>query len=137
MKKFLLIVIAAVVVAITTQAQVTLKEVNTAVTVTNTTPASTIFTMPQHFPTTQDYKVVISKTSGTQTNVAVKLEGSKFGDTWTAIGSTVNWKLSSADTTIVISNTSENRYRKYKVTFTGTGTGVSSVTYQGLKLYIE
>lgn len=107
--------------------------------VTNTTAAYYLFKAGQHYPTTQDYIVQLDSVSGNHTNVAVALYGQKsevLGD-WTAIGAAVNWKGTTADTTIAISNTTANRYRNYKITFTGTGSGVTKIDTQELKLYLE
>ena len=139
MKKFILMLTAVVAIAVnTTIAQTTFKEVTNDLLVVNATPVSTTFDMPQHFPTTQDVKINISDGgTSSQTAVSVQLRGSKFGDTWVNIGSPVVWKLSTNDTIIVISNATENRYRKYNILYTGTGTGTSTVTNQIVKLYLE
>src|SRR5512147_1208086 len=103
---------------------------------TNTTVRNFIYLAPQDFAATQDYLIELDSVSGNHTNVAVALYGAKFSTTaYSQIGSTVNWKGTTADTTIVISNASANRYRYYKVTVTGTGTGVTKVDAQELKLY--
>lgn len=105
---------------------------------TNTTEVWFKFSAPKDFPTTQDFRVELDSLSGNHTNVAVALYGRKFsGDGWTAIGSTVNWKGTTADTTIIISNATANRFREYKVGFTGTGTGVTKIDKQEFKLYLE
>ena len=76
--------------------------------------------------------------SGNHTNVAVALYGAKFATSaYSAIGSAVNWKGTTGDTTIVISNATANRYRYYKIVVTGTGTGVTKIDSQELKLYAE
>ena len=106
---------------------------------TNTTVRNFIFTAPQHTPTTQDYVIKLDSVSGNHTNVAVALYGGKSaikGD-YTAIGSAVNWKGKNRDTVIIISNTTANRYRYYKIVVTGTGTGVTNVADQELKVYRE
>lgn len=103
---------------------------------TNTTVRNFIFLAPQEFAATQDYLIQLDSVSGNHTNVAVALYGAKFATTaYSQIGSTINWKGVSADTTIVISNASANRYRYYKAVVTGTGTGVTKVDSQELKLY--
>lgn len=107
--------------------------------ITNTTAVYYQFKAGQHYPTTQDYVVNLDSISGNHTNVAVALYGQKSdlkGD-WTAIGAAINWKGTTADTTIIISNSTANRYRNYKITFTGTGTGVTKIDTQELKLYLE
>lgn len=107
------------------------------VTVTNAVTSTVYFTPVQHQPATQDFRVKLTKGTGAQSKVVVTLAGSKFGDTWSTIGSAVNWKLTTADTIITISNATANRYRLYKVTYTGTGTGTSIVNPQYFKLYLE
>jgi hypothetical protein len=91
----------------------------------------------QKVPTTQDFIVKLDSLSGNHTNVAVQLMGQKSPDKgdWTNIGSAVNWKGTTADTTIVISNATATRYRNYKVVYTGTGTGKTTIDIQELKLW--
>jgi len=113
--------------------------VSTDYTLTNTTVRNFIFTAPQLKPCTQDFVIKLDSLSGNHTNVAVALYGQKStikGD-WTIIGSAINWKGTTADTVIVISNATANRYSLYKATLTGTGTGTSKVDTQALKLYQE
>jgi len=113
--------------------------VTTDYVLTNTTARNFIFTAPQPKPTTQDYVIDLDSLAGNHTNVAVALYGQKStlkGD-WTQIGSTVNWKGTTADTVIIISNATANRYSLYKVTATGTGTGTTTIANQWLKLYQE
>ena len=50
---------------------------------------------------------------------------------------TATWKGTTADTVIILSNTTANRYRYFKITLTGTGTGVTKVSDQELKLWRE
>jgi hypothetical protein len=103
---------------------------------TNTTVRNFIYLAPQNFAATQDYLIQLDSVSGNHTNVAVALYGAKFSSSaYSQIGSTVNWEGVSADTTIVISNATANRYRYYKVVLTGTGTGVTKVDSQELKLF--
>ena len=149
MKKVIFLVIAIIsMVAIANAQSVTVPPMGVGITyqlystdtnVTNTTVRTFVFNAPQNFPTTQDYIVKLDSVSGNHTNVAVALYGQKSalkGD-WTQIGSTINWKGTTADTVIVISNASANRYRNYKIVYTGTGTGVTKVNEQELKLYLE
>ena len=57
---------------------------------------------------------------------------------YSQIGSTVNWKLTTKDTVIVISNDTLNRYREYKVTYTLTGdSSVVGLKNQEFKQWIE
>jgi len=145
MKKFILLLVLAVV-AIAANSQTynlaigegTWKQVGTDYTVTNTTAVNLIWFAPNDWTTTQDYLIQLDSVSGDHTNVAVALYGAKFATgAYSAIGSAVNWKGTTADTTIIISNATANRYRYYKVVVTGTGTGVSKVDSQELKLYQE
>lgn len=107
-------------------------------TLTNATVRTFILDGSKQCPTTQDFYIKLDSLAGNHTNVAVALYGAKFADTaYSQIGSTVNWKGTTADTVIVISNATANRYNFYKWTLTGTGTGTTSVTKQQLKLYLE
>jgi hypothetical protein len=108
--------------------------------ITSTTAGYVLFQAPMNNGSKQDYVIKLDSVSGNHTNVAVAVYGQKStikGD-WTQIGSTVNWKGTTADTTIVISNATANRYRDYKVTYTLTGTGsVAGIKNQEFKLYLE
>lgn len=146
MKKFILIAILGLV-SLFSQAQIatvnlldgqTFASVTTDYNVTNTTAAYLLVNGAKHQAATQDILVQLDSLSGNHTNVAVSLWGRKF-DTgaWVAIGSAVNWKGTTADTTIIISNATANRYRSYKINYVGTGTGVTKVDLQQFKLYTE
>lgn len=119
---------------------VTYQEVLTPYTLTNTVGRTFKWTMNQHYPTTQDFVVHMDSLSGNHTNVLVTLWGQKSAlkNDSTSLG-TLNWKgtLASggADTTGIISVTTENRYRTIYSTFKGTGTGTTRITVQALKLY--
>ena len=106
-------------------------------TLTNTTARIFTVVAPQHYMCASDFIVQLDSASGNHTNVAVALYGRKSAQTstWTQIGSTVNWKGKTADTTIIMSSTTEVGYREYKWTFTGTGTGTTTIDNQELKLY--
>jgi hypothetical protein len=145
MKKFITILVL-VIAAMTASAQTyniaisgkTYALQATDYTVTNTTAVNLIWFAANDFPATQDYLIQLDSVSGNHTNVAVALYGAKFvTGAYSAIGSAVNWKGTTPDTTIIISNATANRYRYYKVVVTGTGTGVSKVDSQELKLYQE
>lgn len=88
----------------------------------------------QHYPTTQDLLVKLDSISTPKATVA--LTGSKFGTTYAAIDSTVTWSGTTADTTIIISNATLNRYRYYKVTVTRTA-GKARINDVQLKQYFE
>lgn len=107
--------------------------------ITNTTVGYVLFKAPMNNGSKQDFVIKLDSVSGNHTNVAVKIYGQKSalkGD-WTQIGSTVNWKGTTADTVIVVSNASYNYYQNFKYEFTGTGTGVTKLTNNYLKLWLE
>jgi len=114
--------------------------VATDYTATVAAPAVWLITAPQNIPTTQDFICKLDTIVGTNpTNVAVALYGRKSTlSAYVQIGSTVNWKLTTKDTVIVISNATANRYREYKATYTLTGeTSVVGIKNQEFKLYTE
>lgn len=118
----------------------TAQTVVTDYTLTATTVRNFIWTAPQPKPTTQDFVINLDSLTGNHTNVAVALYGQKsqYKGDWTQIGSTVNWKGTTADTTILISNATANRYSLYKTVVTGTGAAsTTKIDVMGLKLYLE
>jgi len=150
MKKFILLLIAVigfaysqaqtVIIPSTITPSVTYQEVTTDYTLTNAIGRTFKWAVPQHYPCTQDVVVHMDSISGNLTNVLVTVWGQKSAlkNDSTSIG-TLNWKgtLASggADTTGIISNTTENRYRTIFVTYKGTGTGTVKIDTQALKLY--
>ena len=107
--------------------------------VTNTTVGYWLVKAPMDKGSKQDVAIKLDSVSGNHTNVAVAFYGQKSelkGD-WTQIGSTINWKGVSKDTVIVLSNATFNYYQNFKVQYTGTGTGVTKLTQQNLKLWTE
>ena len=147
MKKFIILALFIIVAMVTKAQTVTLSPmplantfqgVTTDYTLTNTTARTFIMEAAKQQPATQDFYVQLDSLAGNHTNVAVAFYGAKFSDTaYTQIGSTVNWKGTTADTTIVISNATANRYNYYKWVITGTGTGTTTIDTQKLKLYLE
>jgi hypothetical protein len=107
--------------------------------ITNTTAKYWLVNAGQDFASMQDFAVQLDSVSGNHTNVAVALYGQKseLKADWTQIGSTVNWKGTTADTIILFTNATANRYRNFKVTYTGTGTGVTKITKQEFKLWLQ
>lgn len=89
---------------------------------------------PQHYPTTQDLEIKLDSIA--TPGASLQLTGSKFGTTYANIGSPVVWAGTSADTTIVISNATANRYRYYKLTVSRTA-GSALITSYKFKLYYE
>lgn len=80
--------------------------------------------------------VHLDSTSGNHTNVAIAVYG-RINDlqAWTAIGSAINWAGTTADTTIVFASTTEAAYRQFKVLYTGTGTGTTTIDRQVFKIW--
>jgi hypothetical protein len=145
MKKliFILSLIAVVMACNPSQAQIatlympkgdTYLEYVTDVTLTNTTAKYFQIVAPQNWYTAQSYVVHLDSLSGNHTNVACVLAGrvSDQTSTWTTIG-TINWAGTTADTTIIYLNATENQYREFKLTFTGTGTGTTTIANMEFK----
>lgn len=114
--------------------------VNTDHVLTNTTAKWFQYNFEPPYYTAQKVSVNIDSTSGNLTNLAVALYGRTSDlETWTAIGSAVNWKGTvpgtGADTTILITNATEVGYRQFKLLFTGTGTGTATIDKQAFKIY--
>jgi len=86
-----------------------------------------------------DYQVNIDSVSGTP-NYKVQLYGRLFeSDSWSAIGSAVEWLGTGADTTIIISEHSTAVfYRQLQARITGqAGTGAATVDQQDFKVWDE
>jgi len=119
---------------------VTYQEVTTDYTLTNAVGRTFKWTLNQHYPTTQDFVVHMDSLTGNLTNVLVTVWGQKSAlkNDSTSLG-TLNWKGTLAsgapDTTGIISNTTETRYRTIFTTYKGTGTGTVKIDTQALKLY--
>lgn len=153
MKKFILILLALVV-CLAASAQIASTDITVPNTfgkiisptasasiykITNTTVGYLLFKAPMNNGSKQDFTIKLDSISGDHTNVAVAIYGQKSalkGD-WTQIGTTVNWKGTTADTTFVVSNATYNYYQNFKYQFTGTGTGVTKLTSNYLKLWLE
>lgn len=107
--------------------------------ITNATAGYTLTKASMNNGSKQDFVIKLDSVSGNHTNVAVAVYGQKSalkGD-WTQIGSTVNWKGTTKDTVIVISNATFVYYQNFKKVYTGTGTGVTKITYDYTKLWLE
>lgn len=89
---------------------------------------------PQHYPATQDLEIKLDSISTPA--ASLQLTGSKFGTAYVNVGSAIVWNGTSADTTIVISNATANRYRYYKLTVTRTA-GKALITGYKFKLFYE
>lgn len=146
MKKIIFLVVLLIGMIGATQAQMlttygkdgqTFFKVTTDYTLTNTTPKYWQVGTQVDWPCAQTVTVHLDSLAGDHTNVALAVYGraSALTSTWTAIGSPINWKGKTADTTIIFANTTENRYREYKILFTGTGTGTTTIADMELKLH--
>lgn len=114
----------------------TIDKVTTDYTITNTTVVWFLWNAERNMRATQDYEVNLDSLAGDHTNIAIALYGRKFSDdSWTQIGSTINSTTGTATETI--NNTVANRYRQYKVSFTGTGTGTTTIDWQKFKIWNE
>ena len=92
----------------------------------------------QHYPTTQDLIIHLDSVSGGAHTTTVKLFGTKFTtEGWTQIGSTVTWKATTADTTIVVSNATAARWRAYKVEVVNASGDVTTIDYLKFKFWRE
>ena len=84
----------------------------------------------------QTFVINLDSTSGNHTNVAVAVYGRVCDEQdWTAIGSTINWKGTTKDTTILFTNATEVAYRQFKILYTGTGTGTTTIDRQFVKIW--
>jgi hypothetical protein len=103
--------------------------------ITNTTARIFTINATQDYATTQVFAIKMDTVVRGQTNVAVQLFGRETSLTaYSQIGSTVNWKLTTLDTTITIINATASQDQQFKVVLTGTGTGISRVLDMELKL---
>ena len=91
----------------------------------------------QHQPATQDLEIHLDSISGGTHATTVKLYGTKFGTTYTQIGSTITWTASTADTTILFSNATATRYRDYKIEVVNASGDVTKIDYWKFKLWRE
>lgn len=110
----------------------------TDITITDATPVTIIINADQAIaePTTQHALIDVDSVSGNHTAVAVLLYGQNFdSQAWTAISSTIVDQGVNQNTDLTITNTTETRWRRFKMVFTGTGTGVSKIDTWEFKVY--
>lgn len=104
-------------------------------TVSGTSAITWVYTPNSQVPLTQDLTITLDSIDAP--NATVQLKGKKFaGGSYVSIGSAVTWKGTTADTTIVISNASANRYRYIALTVTAT-TGKAQITDMEFKVWKE
>lgn len=110
--------------------------VTTNHTLTNTTARYWQINAQPEWYTAQTVVINLDSLAGNHTNVAVQFRG-RVSDQlgWSNIGSAINWAGTTADTTITITNTTENLYRQFSVLFTGTGTGTTTIDRMEFKFY--
>lgn len=137
MKKIILLTACLLAFAFASQAQMvttylspgkTKAEITTDYTLTNAVARYWQVNTQQDYYTAQCLIVNLDSASGNHTNVAIQLQGRYTDmDAWANVGSAINWKGTTSDTTIVYLNATENGYRQFKINFTGTGTGTTTV----------
>lgn len=145
MKK-LLIIFALLVTVTLTRAQTATYAIPKSATIGIVSAASTLtnavvkwfqFNAEKDNVTTQDYQCLLTKLTGSH-DVSVQLYGRKFtGDSWVAIGAAVTSGTITTTAKVTVSNPVPNRYRQFKVEFTGTGTATTSITNQYLKFWLQ
>jgi len=112
-------------------------EYTTDVTLTNAVAQYLYIISKQHTYTSQCVVIQLDSLAGNHTNVAIQLQGRyTTADAWANVGSAINWKGTTSDTTIVYLNATENGYRMWKVLFTGTGTGTTTIDNIFFKQYL-
>jgi len=110
--------------------------VNTDITLTNTTPLYWQVNSLQNWYTAQTVIISLVELAGSHTNVEVLLQGRVSEQvSWTDIGTAIDWKLTTSDTVITYTNTTENSYKQFRVLYTGTGTGTTTISRQEFKQY--
>jgi hypothetical protein len=98
------------------------------VTITNDTPVEFHIKTLAEWPTTQHAYIKVDSVSGNHTAIALLLYGRNFDDAaWTSISSTIVDQGVDSDVANTLTNTTETRWRQFKILLTGTGTGVSRV----------
>jgi hypothetical protein len=100
----------------------------TDVTLTATTPVWYLFKTATDWPTTQHFIVDFDSVSGDHTAVTATLFGRNFDDAaWTSITTTIVDGGVNSAIDITGTNTTETRWRQFKLNLVGTGVGVSTI----------
>ena len=115
----------------------TFKQVTTDYTLTSTTASYWQVNTQLDSQLAQAWVVHMDSATGNHTNVALQLYGRVCSlDAWATIGSAINWLGGiDGDTTISYINDTENEYRQFKLLYTGTGTGTTTISEQAFKVY--
>jgi hypothetical protein len=146
MKK-LIIILAVLVMSLSAMAQAgtftiakgnTISTVTTDYTLSNTTESYFVFKINSDNPITIDYQVLLTKGTLNHTATTVVLYGRKFsGDAWVQVGSTSLSGAIVTTATVSIPVLSPVRYREFKASLTGTGTGTTTISEQRFKFWNE
>lgn len=106
-------------------------------TITNTTVRNFEFTAIPKVPVTINYVVDLTKGTGSHTDCSVVLYGKCFnGDSWETIDSGTTGTITTTYH-LELSTSVPKRYRYFKVAFTGTGVGTTTISSQEFKLWFE
>ena len=109
--------------------EITYAKITTDYTLTNTTARFWQVETAADYYNAQNFIVNLDSAGGNHTNVALVVYGRISDlDTWTVIGDTINWVGTTSDTTIKFTNATEVAYKQFKLLFTGTGTGVTTIS---------
>lgn len=105
-------------------------------TLTNTTARYwQIETQPEYYSAFQ-VGMTLDSASGNHTDVQINCYTRLNAvDTWSSTGDVINWKGTSSDTNIIITNGTERAGRQWKILFTGTGTGTTTIDSLTFKRY--
>lgn len=115
----------------------TVLNVTTDYTLTDATLQYFIFKAEKNNPVAIDYQVLLTKGTGSQTECAVVLYGRKFSsDSWTTIDSDLAGTITTT-ATVTLSFPGTLQYREFKVAFTGTGTGTTTISNQQFKVWLK
>jgi len=116
----------------------TMVTVGTDYTVTNTDVSYFIFKCEKNYPISVDYQVLLTKGTGSHTDMSVQLYGRKFsGDAWSAIGVPVTSGTITTTYLLTVSYPGNLQYREFKAEFTGTGTGTTTISSQTFKCWYK
>lgn len=116
----------------------TMVNVATDYTVTNTTEKWFLFKAEKDQPISVDYQVLLTKGTGSHTDMSVQLYGRKFsGDAWSAIGPAVTSGTITTTYLLTVSHPGNVQYREFKLGFTGTGTGTTTISNQQFKVWYK
>lgn len=111
--------------------------VATDYTLTNAVLQYFVFKAENNYPLAVDYQVLLTKGTGSQTEMAVVLYGRKFSsDDWTTIDSDLAGVITTT-ATVTLNFPGTLQYREFKVAFTGTGTGTTTISNQQIKVWYK